>query len=313
MYFNVGFRRIALATGIGLGVGAVATLHAAPADPAFGALTLVPTRSLVGAPHAPTHWEQAEARRLTAQLASDQVARAVADLLARRADREATPAFDAPAAFLSTELTTAPVPARARPDDSAPLPDAAPVTLAAAPAVFAADRSAGAFATGWSGALTAAPAVVSADIPATHTSARTFAAPVDNTGPGAGGGFPSAGGGSAGVVPESVGAPAVAAQPSLVRAWGYNNVGQLGNGTTTNSTSPVSVSPNGSFTGTNVTALAAGDLHSLALQGGAVYAWGYNSSGQLGNNSNDPEQRARGGEQRQRVHQLGRHRPRGGL
>src|SRR5450759_3831659 len=69
--------------------------------------------------------------------------------------------------------------------------------------------------------------------------------------------------------------------PSSAWAWGYNSSGQLGNGTTTNSSTPVQVSlPSG----TTVTAIAGGGAHSLALtSSGQVLAWGSNSSGQLGN------------------------------
>jgi alpha-tubulin suppressor-like RCC1 family protein len=66
-----------------------------------------------------------------------------------------------------------------------------------------------------------------------------------------------------------------------VFAWGYNLYGQLGNGTTTNSSTPVAVSL---ATGTTVTALAGGVSHSLALTStGQVLAWGENTFGQLGN------------------------------
>jgi alpha-tubulin suppressor-like RCC1 family protein len=45
-------------------------------------------------------------------------------------------------------------------------------------------------------------------------------------------------------------------------AWGYNGFGQLGNSTTTDSSTPVAVSlPSG----TTVTAIAGGEYHSLAL------------------------------------------------
>jgi hypothetical protein len=63
-----------------------------------------------------------------------------------------------------------------------------------------------------------------------------------------------------------------------VWAWGYNNYGQLGNGTYSNSNVPVQVS---GLTG--VTAIAWGWWHSLALKNdGTVWAWGYNKQGQLG-------------------------------
>lgn len=66
-----------------------------------------------------------------------------------------------------------------------------------------------------------------------------------------------------------------------VYAFGRNGRGQLGNNTMTNSYVPVqSAIP----AGVAVTAVAAGWDQSLALTStGAVYAWGYNTSGQLGN------------------------------
>ena len=64
-----------------------------------------------------------------------------------------------------------------------------------------------------------------------------------------------------------------------VLAWGYNIRGQLGDGTNENQDSPTPVS--GVLS--NVTAIAAGKFHSLALRGdGSVWTWGYNWSGQLG-------------------------------
>jgi alpha-tubulin suppressor-like RCC1 family protein len=67
-----------------------------------------------------------------------------------------------------------------------------------------------------------------------------------------------------------------------VYAWGYNNFGQLGNGNTTDQTTPIQVT-GGGLSGVNVTAIAAGDLHSLAVTStGAVYAWGFNGDGGLG-------------------------------
>jgi alpha-tubulin suppressor-like RCC1 family protein len=75
-----------------------------------------------------------------------------------------------------------------------------------------------------------------------------------------------------------------------VWAWGYNNAGQLGDGTNTQRTSPVQVSaPLPPLQMTGVVAVAAGREHTLALTSdGHVWAWGANGSGQLGNNSQTP-------------------------
>ncbi len=62
--------------------------------------------------------------------------------------------------------------------------------------------------------------------------------------------------------------------------WGLNDYGQLGDGSTTNSSVPVAVSIPG---GATITQIAGGGLHSLALSStGQVYAWGYNGKGELG-------------------------------
>ncbi|MFC0038330.1 S8 family serine peptidase [Actinomadura rayongensis] len=68
-----------------------------------------------------------------------------------------------------------------------------------------------------------------------------------------------------------------------VWAWGLNSSGQLGNGTTVNSTSGVQVSGLSGVVRAPG-AVAAGQNHSLAVRGdGTVWAWGANGSGQLGN------------------------------
>ncbi|WP_395836206.1 RCC1 domain-containing protein [Cystobacter fuscus] len=64
-----------------------------------------------------------------------------------------------------------------------------------------------------------------------------------------------------------------------VWAWGNNDNGQLGDGTTTHRLSPVQVP---GLTG--VVALAAGNSYSMAmLSDGTVRTWGNNNHGQLGN------------------------------
>lgn len=63
-----------------------------------------------------------------------------------------------------------------------------------------------------------------------------------------------------------------------VRAWGLNDKGQLGNGTTVNAPLPVTVAGL-----EDVKAIAAGDAFSMALlKDGTVKTWGNNDKGQLG-------------------------------
>ena len=65
-----------------------------------------------------------------------------------------------------------------------------------------------------------------------------------------------------------------------VYCWGSNNVGQLGDGSTTSRRSPALVSLP---TGVTATQVAAGQLHScVRTSTGAAYCWGFNLFGQVG-------------------------------
>jgi len=61
------------------------------------------------------------------------------------------------------------------------------------------------------------------------------------------------------------------------KCWGQNSSGQLGDGTTTDASFPVTVSGLG-----GASALAAGLAHSCALLPDSIHCWGDNSSGQVG-------------------------------
>jgi signal peptidase I len=65
-----------------------------------------------------------------------------------------------------------------------------------------------------------------------------------------------------------------------VWCWGRNDKGQLGDGSTSDSSVPVELGVSG------VVAVTAGDKHSCAvLDDGSVWCWGSNNEGQLGNNT----------------------------
>ena len=97
----------------------------------------------------------------------------------------------------------------------------------------------------------------------------------------------TAGPGLAGKTPVAIAAGdvhnLVLCSDGSLAAWGYNLNGQLGNGSTSNSSVPVSVNMTGVLAGKNITAIAAGNRHSLVLASdGTVAAWGWNFYGQLG-------------------------------
>jgi len=64
--------------------------------------------------------------------------------------------------------------------------------------------------------------------------------------------------------------------------WGFNNVGQLGDNTTTQRNTPSTTFAGG----TNWSQISAGNNHSLALKtDGTLWTWGNNANGQLGDNT----------------------------
>ncbi|CAH2222860.1 Hypothetical predicted protein [Pelobates cultripes] len=66
-----------------------------------------------------------------------------------------------------------------------------------------------------------------------------------------------------------------------VYAWGYNNSGQVGSGSTANQPIPRKVTS--CLQNKIVTGIACGQMSSMAVvDNGEVYAWGYNGNGQLG-------------------------------
>jgi alpha-tubulin suppressor-like RCC1 family protein len=70
-----------------------------------------------------------------------------------------------------------------------------------------------------------------------------------------------------------------------ISCWGWNDDGQLGNGGTTNLTTPTLTSSLGS--GRTAVAISSGESHTCAiLDNGEVSCWGSNSNGQLGNGGN---------------------------
>ncbi len=91
--------------------------------------------------------------------------------------------------------------------------------------------------------------------------------------------------GTATAVAAGVGHSCALLSDHTVKCWGLNADGQLGNGTTTNSSAPVAVS---GIDGVNTKALAiaVGGSHSCALlSDGNVECWGLNANGQLGDAS----------------------------
>lgn len=69
-------------------------------------------------------------------------------------------------------------------------------------------------------------------------------------------------------------------------SWGYNQSGQLGNNSTTNSWVPVAVNRSGVLSGKTVVDISASASHNLvACSDGTLAAWGFNGNGQVGDNT----------------------------
>lgn len=79
--------------------------------------------------------------------------------------------------------------------------------------------------------------------------------------------------------------------PDDLFAWGDNTHGQLGNGTTVTSNTPVLVDTTGVMSGKTIMAVAGGAAFSIALsyeydEDGELFTWGDNTYGQLGTGNN---------------------------
>ena len=68
--------------------------------------------------------------------------------------------------------------------------------------------------------------------------------------------------------------------------WGFNSLGQLGDGGTADSLVPVAVDTGGVLAGKNLTQITTGGGHTCTLDtAAAVYCWGWNLFGEIGDNS----------------------------
>ncbi len=76
------------------------------------------------------------------------------------------------------------------------------------------------------------------------------------------------------------------ASDDLAYCWGKNTSGQLGNNSTTQSSTPVAVNTAGTLNGKTIKQISAGNSHACVVASdNLAYCWGDNSGGQLGNNS----------------------------
>ncbi len=74
----------------------------------------------------------------------------------------------------------------------------------------------------------------------------------------------------------------------MLFTWGDNTYGQLGDGTTTNRSTPTEITSRISLaTGDKIIQVSLGNVHSAALtSNGRLFTWGRNNYGQLGDGTN---------------------------
>jgi alpha-tubulin suppressor-like RCC1 family protein len=85
------------------------------------------------------------------------------------------------------------------------------------------------------------------------------------------------------------GAHTCAIEAGIVYCWGANTYGQLGDGSTAPSATPVKVLPvtGGLANNGDVTSVSIGDDHTCVIEAGVAHCWGANTFGQLGDGSQD--------------------------
>jgi alpha-tubulin suppressor-like RCC1 family protein len=130
-----------------------------------------------------------------------------------------------------------------------------------------------------------------------HTAVVPTTVSAGSEGGGAGGAGGSGGGGGFGgaslanvtAISASLNGTCARLADGTEECWGNNDYGELGNGTTTASSTPTHVrTPDNSADLTNVESIGSGGyvMHNCAiLVGGTTYCWGYNGYGNLGDGS----------------------------